>query len=221
MADDVKPPESQPAPASPPPPQVAPPSPGKGDAPATAAAAGEKKPPTKMIMAAVGGLAAVVVIVLLVMLVVSLFTTSYSVPGTSPKLTGDVKDAAKSYLTFKEECRWNALEMQMKCADDDMSDEESLIDFYEDKDQFKKDMTRAKNQITCFKDNKKDLKKFEFIEENTKEEGGRTVYTCKVKGKIMVPDGDEKWKLEDRNDPKSLTFAKINGEWKLVGGGRD
>lgn len=217
MADDVKPPESQPAPAEQP--QVAPPSPGKGDAPAAAAPAGEKKPPTKMILAAVGGVAAIVVIVLLVMLVVNLFSTSYSVPGTDPKLTGDVKDAAKSYLTFKEEVRWNGQEMRMKYADEDLSEAESQIDFYEDKDQYKKDMTRAKNQITFFKDNKKELKKYEFADESTKEEGGRTVYECTIKGKRMVPDGDEKWKLEDRADKKRLTFAKINGEWKLVGRG--
>jgi hypothetical protein len=218
MADDVNAP-GQPAtpPPAPEPQQVAPPSPGKGDD----AAAAAKKPPTKMILAAVGGLAAVVVVILLVMLVVSLFTTSYSVPGTSPKLTGDVKDAAKSYLTFKEEKRWNQMEMAMKYEADDLSEEEDLIDFYEDKDQFKKDLTRTKNQISFFKDNKKELKKFEFADETTKEEGGRTVYSCTVKGKRMVPDGDEKWKLEDRADKKTLTFAKINGEWKLVGGGAD
>lgn len=210
MADEP----SAPPPASPEGVQVAPPSPGKDEV--VPAAAEGKKPPTKMIVTAVGGVAAVVVVVLLVMLVASLFGGGPSAPGVSPVLKGDdPKAAGKSYVSFLEEKDWSRTERARDRANDDMSFKESVESFFKDKEKYKKQLTRAKNRLKFFSDNKKDLKKFEVQDEVLTDKEGRKVYACKVKGKRMVASGDDAWKLEDREDKYEIHFTKINKQWLI------
>ncbi len=201
--------------------QVAPPSPGKEEA---APAAEGKKPPTKMIVAAVGGVAAVVVVVLLIMGVVSLFTTSYSVPGVSADL-GDAKTAAESYVKFRWQKQVSRQVMRAKYEGDDMAYEESLADFYEDKDKYiKENITKAKAQMKFYDKNESKLKKANVRVDNVEGTDERKTAKYAVDYQTMkLKDGKEglvwdDWELTDvkAGNTGTITLAKIGGKWRIV-----
>lgn len=140
------------------------------------------------------------------------------VPKTAPKLDGTVEEAARSYLTFLHEKRGIELADRMGLIEQDLADAEGEADRYEDPEQYRKELRRQKEWLASMRANRKALETIEFADEKVEEDGGRTKYTVTLRGRRLVPDGDEKWKLEDSTEKRKLTFCRIEGQWKLVEG---
>ena len=127
------------------------PAPAPAPAPAAPPAGGGEKaqPPTKMIIGAVGAVVAIVVLILLVKFVIGLFSTSYSVPGVSPKLDSP-ENCAKTYAEFKVLEAWSKYEVTMSRAGENQAYAKSLADFYEDKKEYEKTLELGQKKMKLY-----------------------------------------------------------------------
>jgi hypothetical protein len=194
-----------PAPAMPPPPDTL----------------GDEKPTSPLVLVVAG----VAVLVLLIVIVVSLSGGGhpYDVPGADPELAADeddenaaVEEAGKSYIKFLYQRFLTGKEVEHDRDEEEMAfrlDE----DFYRYPDAEKKRREEKQKLWDWIDDHEKELSEEWTPEDSTtKDVGGLKVWSCTVKSKGIKKDGDNDWKVVDRDQKHSYKFSKINDEWKMV-----
>ena len=194
------------APAEAPAPAPAPPRPLPGQAAARAAA----------LKRLFKGLFTVAIVAGAIVLLYLWFRDPYglTVPATRPQLDTD-RNAASSWLTFHEEKRLHEMEAETARAKIKISWMKQGLPFDADPEGTEKEIRILRNKIAAYQAQRAAIWDYTVTVVESKDISGLHTVLCQVRHKELKRDGEEQWKVETLEIPRSVVLVKLEGQWKV------